>query len=151
MVRFIINKKPKLISFKSIIYIPIWLDLLFRLEEITFVQHRHLHSNMVRFIIITSPGINIIEYIFTFQYGQIYYVFLIVYYWLSFVIYIPIWLDLLLLICMSFDFPNNNLHSNMVRFIILLDFLKSPINCHLHSNMVRFIIQTVYARYRARK
>ena len=35
-------------------------------------------------------------------------------------IYIPIWLDLLLMPIMALDFQNINLHSNMVRFIISL-------------------------------
>ena len=51
------------------IYIPIWLDLLF--EAITVYRSIviHLHSNMVRFIMIISNDLldNINE--FTFQYG----------------------------------------------------------------------------------
>ena len=45
-------------------------------------------------------------------------VFLIVYNWFSFVIYIPIWLDLLLKEKNMYEMYDKNLHSNMVRFII---------------------------------
>ncbi len=80
-----------------------------------------------------------------------------------FCIYIPIWLDLLFEKSYSHSLDYQDLHSNMVRFIIQskvsiprqymiiyipiwLDLLfnKTLIvpcgKCHLHSNMVRFII-----------
>ena len=56
-------------------------------------------------------------------------------------IYIPIWLDLLLIIPYLNNCQVENLHSNMVRFIIynnrtkMIEFIFD-----LHSNMVRFII-----------
>ena len=100
------------------IYIPIWLDLLFKSECKANNHNRHLHSNMVRFIInaeifgyrpvydiyipiwldllfVYQTIIACQTHSFTFQYGQIYYL------WITYpertviVIYIPIWLDLL--------------------------------------------------------
>ena len=58
-------------------------------------------------------------------------------------IYIPIWLDLLLMLsCQSTNYYEN-LHSNMVRFIIHRRDKNYIFNFKdLHSNMVRFIIQT---------
>ena len=73
---------------------------------------------MVRFIIIAGNQKEQLKNIFTFQYGQIYYLRVYVFYSVKFDIYIPIWLDLLLY---YFIYANNiaqNLHSNMVRFII---------------------------------
>ena len=100
------------------IYIPIWLDLLSNSQENQWRYQQHLHSNMVRFIIIFPISMLAKVFLFTFQYGQIYY--MVYSSWRSqfSCIYIPIWLDLL--------FPDNmvslafrpNLHSNMVRFII---------------------------------
>ena len=77
------------------IYIPIWLDLLFLLRKNLYYSHNDLHSNMVRFIILFYFYFSLIFFLFTFQYGQIYYV--RHYFQLSFFqsIYIPIWLDLL--------------------------------------------------------
>ena len=80
----------------------------------------YLHSNMVRFIIdgFMTPA-EIVER-FTFQYGQIYYILQKRRLQSYMPIYIPIWLDLL------FDFSDEeqkekeDLHSNMVRFIINL-------------------------------
>ena len=78
------------------IYIPIWLDLLQEVQSKEHHRYRHLHSNMVRFIIrfITR----------TYIHGRS--------------IYIPIWLDLLSRYrarkCCNYFY----LHSNMVRFII---------------------------------
>ena len=77
-------------------------------------------------------------------------------------IYIPIWLDLLLIILSSCSTLQLDLHSNMVRFIIKMETIKYrenatiyiPIwldllcllliglhlsNCHLHSNMVTLL------------
>ena len=101
------------------IYIPIWLDLLcFRL-----IRQRNRFDE------------------FTFQYGQIYYSasFLLP---LSFPsIYIPIWLDLLYVKDGNITRSRQNLHSNMVRFIILQPHDKCEQHLkNLHSNMVRFII-----------
>ena len=55
---------------------------------------------------------------FTFQYGQIYYKIQKKLDCLKIQIYIPIWLDLLLNTCALESMAQNNLHSNMVRFII---------------------------------
>ena len=101
------------------IYIPIWLDLLYskakrqqtQIRRFTFqygqiyylpanrrsaIQLVNLHSNMVRFIIISNKYFrHIMEYI-----------------------YIPIWLDLLLLRIDQILLSHHHLHSNMVRFII---------------------------------
>ena len=55
------------------IYIPIWLDLLFRTESDIAKPHWNLHSNMVRFIIAIINFIKKLKTKFTFQYGQIYY------------------------------------------------------------------------------
>ncbi len=51
------------------IYIPIWLDLLFRKFGFKHDPFFDLHSNMVRFIMVfqTAPNQNQKE--FTFQYG----------------------------------------------------------------------------------
>ena len=100
------------------IYIPIWLDLLCTGSVKWTGLFNDLHSNMVRFIMITLTDDNYYLKKFTFQYGQIYYSLEYLKYDEMKKIYIPIWLDLL----------------------YLLDFLKSPRVCHLHSNMVRFII-----------
>ena len=51
MVRFIIGQSLMMTSFKSKIYIPIWLDLLFEDFLEVGVVFKNLHSNMVRFII----------------------------------------------------------------------------------------------------
>ena len=55
-------------------------------------------------------------------------------------VYIPIWLDLLLVRPFRFGNYSNNLHSNMVRFIICEGLYIIWSILHLHSNMVRFII-----------
>ena len=79
-------------------------------------------------------------YAFTFHYGQIYYKKLnntaikIVY------IYIPLWLDLLSIAKVFYDFIEMNLHSTMVRFIIYALLYLRIQRLHLHSTMVRFII-----------
>ena len=56
--------------------------------------------------------------IFTFQYGQIYYASERIYIIIAIKIYIPIWLDLLYIPNRKNSDEINNLHSNMVRFII---------------------------------
>ena len=81
----------------NIIYIPIWLDLLYLCKHYLFARMKYLHSNMVRFIIISylSTSCFIIH------------------------IYIPIWLDLLLIDNRGPIKNNFYLHSNMVRFIMI--------------------------------
>ena len=118
---------------------------------------------MVRFIIFSARIASPRSSNFTFQYGQIYY--RLYRYSATRIIklYIPIWLDLLYLLCVNQNRSKQHLHSNMVRFIIYrygrrvsesnefyipiwLDLLYN-INKNrldriiiLHSNMVRFII-----------
>ena len=78
----------------------------------------HLHSNMVRFIIIHEVRLEFNKTTFTFQYGQIYYD---GNYWIynsNKAIYIPIWLDLLYVEQTINLLDKVHLHSNMVRFII---------------------------------
>ena len=53
----------------SLIYIPIWLDLLFPIDHKVPKIFPDLHSNMVRFIIIAEPQKSILAPRFTFQYG----------------------------------------------------------------------------------
>ena len=89
------------------IYIPIWLDLLFKRIRKT-KQRRN---------------------IFTFQYGQIYY----------------------LQVAFLSDLKSENLHSNMVRFIIRKLIVLVLISPHLHSNMVRFIIKQMEENNARRK
>ena len=55
-------------------------------------------------------------------------------------IYIPIWLDLLLVSSFLYFLVSIYLHSNMVRFIMFTLNRSSPAHEHLHSNMVRFIM-----------
>ena len=95
MVRFIML--PSIYSYQLLegIYIPIWLDLLFRLHCIKRYRDSDLHSNMVRFIIPPSDFKSHILLVFTFQYGQIYYLCLHINNICRLFIYIPIWLDLL--------------------------------------------------------
>ena len=81
------------------IYIPIWLDLLLRRNDAKDSKFNR----------------------FTFQYGQIYYNRAKRYYQQNILIYIPIWLDLLFLNMMYNKEWEENLHSNMVRFIICLN------------------------------
>ena len=56
-----------------IIYIPLWLDLLSKVEYPTVKAKRDLHSTMVRFIIVREYCVNADNREFTFHYGQIYY------------------------------------------------------------------------------
>ena len=69
MVRFIIYYNFIVTLVIYYIYIPIWLDLLFARLRTHEDAHAHLHSNMVRFIILAAsfPLSTISE--FTFQYG----------------------------------------------------------------------------------
>ena len=55
-------------------------------------------------------------------------------------IYIPIWLDLLYERALFESKDELNLHSNMVRFIIIACDNEQILFEYLHSNMVRFII-----------
>ena len=73
---------------------------------------------MVRFIMdfLENP-VNCIPP-FTFQYGQIYYARDYRFFFISKIIYIPIWLDLLFLYLYLVHRKLFHLHSNMVRFII---------------------------------
>ena len=54
MVRFIIYSETYIAVANAKIYIPIWLDLLFRIIPIWVAIPNNLHSNMVRFIILKS-------------------------------------------------------------------------------------------------
>ena len=105
------------------IYIPIWLDLLLVFESPLILRIHNLHSNMVRFIIIYKIDLPPLTLKFTFQYGQIYYIFV----WFVICnivgIYIPIWLDLLFVSNRRIFFYKHHLHSNMVRFIIYINFI----------------------------
>ena len=77
------------------IYIPIWLDLLLPTYLLFLLVKNHLHSNMVRFIIYICISKCFFISIFTFQYGQIYYILKFCQFFFLSMIYIPIWLDLL--------------------------------------------------------
>ena len=78
---------------------------------------------MVRFIIwITTPSI--VSFIY---------------------IYIPLWLDLLCVLNVRPITYNGDLHSTMVRFIILLISFTINIIAYLHSTMVRFIMKNAQA------
>ena len=61
-------------------------------------------------------------------------------------IYIPIWLDLLCFVISSYSSCESDLHSNMVRFIILIQRKQKIKFQNLHSNMVRFIIGIRFRR-----
>ena len=118
MVRFIICCFCLSRQWKCYIYIPIWLDLLCHVAYCFVKCVCYLHSNMVRFIIDYFTTSLPKQVLFTFQYGQIYYINQNAYDANVWKIYIPIWLDLL---CMLIDIALIlliNLHSNMVRFII---------------------------------
>ena len=100
------------------IYIPIWLDLLFLYMLLVLLLVANLHSNMVRFIMNRLMAAGDGAEAFTFQYGQIYYEAEQKWFRTKKAIYIPIWLDLLLLKLYNIYKKDINLHSNMVRFII---------------------------------
>ena len=74
---------------------------------------------MVRFIIVRIRGIDTAEIRFTFHYGQIYYFNRSAECRRCDIIYIPLWLDLLSLLKSRRIGQKKNLHSTMVRFIIL--------------------------------
>ena len=69
MVRFIMACFFPLLLLVSLIYIPIWLDLLWFGAVWNTVSVINLHSNMVRFIILTLNLLNDGFKVFTFQYG----------------------------------------------------------------------------------
>ena len=73
---------------------------------------------MVRFIIGQPAQTTALQTAFTFQYGQIYYN----------------------TVLGAKNYKLQNLHSNMVRFIIKIVYWIRDSQAHLHSNMVRFII-----------
>ena len=95
---------------------------------------------MVRFIISLQFLKVYGQQIFTFQYGQIYYKNMKKRLPIGTNIYIPIWLDLLLIQHYRFLDCLLYLHSNMVRFIIHIYTKLFSMEGNLHSNMVRFII-----------
>ena len=99
MVRFIIETIEKLNTIGKNVYIPIWLDLLLLLLLYSSYSFLCLHSNMVRFIILAIMRAGIFFQMFTFQYGQIYYVSNVI----------------------IKSFSVQSLHSNMVRFIINIE------------------------------
>ena len=82
--------------------------------------------------------------IFTFQYGQIYYITKRFKIYFAREIYIPIWLDLLQLTRRDKKLSLTDLHSNMVRFIIMY-------NLHIYSFSKRFTFQygQIYYFFRA--
>ena len=82
------------------IYIPLWLDLLFQSFP--------------------NPRLHVIK--FTFHYGQIYYLILELFCEAEITIYIPLWLDLLYKAELRTTAQSEDLHSTMVRFIILADY-----------------------------
>ena len=109
---------PRVFFLLIVIYIPIWLDLLYIKCKIILRPFPNLHSNMVRFIIQIQKFMELLMRAFTFQYGQIYYLQGNNGVSAVFLIYIPIWLDLLFNNTIADEEKKNDLHSNMVRFII---------------------------------
>ena len=101
----------------------------------------YLHSNMVRFIMkfyfIKKRGLKK----FTFQYGQIYYLNSTSKSNREFRIYIPIWLDLLLSIftCRKSSFIIFTFQYGQIYYTSQVS-VNSKAEQYLHSNMVRFII-----------
>ncbi len=69
MVRFIMQLRLNLHKAGLIIYIPIWLDLLCGIVALIANFETDLHSNMVRFIILSNFPITNSLQLFTFQYG----------------------------------------------------------------------------------
>ena len=95
---------------------------------------------MVRFIIRMIEDGWAEDEQFTFQYGQIYYCNDKIGCRKTYEIYIPIWLDLLFFYNNTNYIIKDDLHSNMVRFIIRCRYHILLQQKNLHSNMVRFII-----------
>ena len=120
MVRFIIKEKEEELKNKALFtfqYGQIYYKTLLLCKAIKILN---LHSNMVRFIIFICKLFFKERALFTFQYGQIYYFKAVDYTISDDEIYIPIWLDLLFFEKYRNNLSNNNLHSNMVRFIIVV-------------------------------
>ena len=69
MVRFIIISDANLEPSNTLIYIPIWLDLLLSSKRLPSMLGVNLHSNMVRFIMPKIWNRLIRKRKFTFQYG----------------------------------------------------------------------------------
>ena len=136
------------------------------------IQYHYLHSNMVRFIIFFAPNTVLVIKLFTFQYGQIYYkdnIYQITSFTKSFTfqygqiyytiqlfpnlqrvfIYIPIWLDLLLMQREDNAVQRRNLHSNMVRFIIrdLIAFLLYSITFTFQYGQIYYLQNTKWTEY----
>ena len=134
MVRFIMFSRCKEQRDICHIYIPIWLDLLSLSKQQKKYKNINLHSNMVRFIIPSDETLGRPKYLFTFQYGQIYYKRIKSFSSRRNRIYIPIWLDLLSYSIQQVMQTKKYLHSNMVRFIIV---------CYGHSRrtLIRFTFQ----------
>ena len=100
MVRFIINKNDLKAYLKRVIYIPIWLDLLFQ-REYNAQQQSNIYIPIWLDLLLSFGILS--------QQLEI--------------IYIPIWLDLLCLFIQEQYYEKDNLHSNMVRFIMRLSSL----------------------------
>ena len=128
-----------------------------------YILTHNLHSTMVRFIMELILGKYLYVILFTFHYGQIYYLTFSLIFLSSTIIYIPLWLDLLSNLFLNLYSILQNLHSTMVRFIIknwllsivssttiyiplwldlllIIIYTKSKVKIYLHSTMVRFII-----------
>ena len=129
MVRFIMGDNKIRPTCLPGIYIPIWLDLLYSKRILLSTRIQNLHSNMVRFIIISYLIQSSAIRQFTFQYGQIYYQFLVWHNNIVNAIYIPIWLDLLSClkqsICLNFSvftFQYGQIYYYCCEFSSLYDF-----------------------------
>ena len=95
MVRFIIFSLSRFMILWSDIYIPIWLDLLFRSDDVHYTSSK----------IYIPIWLDLLWSLKVCQFSE-------------YEIYIPIWLDLLLKANYQNTTQNIDLHSNMVRFII---------------------------------
>ena len=106
------------------IYIPLWLDLLYIETYYKEQEKSYLHSTMVRFIIVYYDNFKTYMLRFTFHYGQIYYSVEDTRRRQSYEIYIPLWLDLLSIQTAQDLLARKNLHSTMVRFIMIMKYGK---------------------------
>ena len=106
------------------IYIPLWLDLLYMRDNLRTFLTINLHSTMVRFIIVYYDNFKTYMLRFTFHYGQIYYSVEDTRRRQSYEIYIPLWLDLLSIQTAQDLLARKNLHSTMVRFIMIMKYGK---------------------------
>ena len=95
MVRFIILSGFEEYTSEVAIYIPIWLDLLFKQQATTkYVRHKFTFQyGQIYYARVNNQASTLKE--FTFQYGQIYYKTRSIDKNDARNIYIPIWLDLL--------------------------------------------------------